>query len=293
METIRHLPLPALRHFYAVAKYGSLAAAAERLFVTPGAVSKQIRLLETALGLPLFVRRHRRLLPTPAGVRLLRSCEMVFDELAMCLQVLGQPQRRDLVVSCEPTLAIKWLIPRLPLLQAACAGVNVVILAAGGVVDFKRQAVDVALRRNDFAWPAQVHAAKVADEYIAPVARSPWPPAACLHTHTRADAWAAWSRLSGQPLPSAQAVYFEHFYLSLQAAAAGLGTAIGSVFMVQDDIRSGVLQSCGDFVADGSAYYLLAAEPWAQNTAAARFYHWLQHEMAQTLAAINPSGAKP
>ena len=53
METIRHLPLPALRHFYAVAKYGSLAAAAERLFVTPGAISKQIRLLETALGLPL------------------------------------------------------------------------------------------------------------------------------------------------------------------------------------------------------------------------------------------------
>ena len=291
METIRHLPLPALRQFYAVAKYGSLAAAAERLFVTPGAISKQIRLLETALGLPLFVRQHRRLLPTPAGVRLLRSCETVFDELALCLQELGQPQRQDLVVSCEPTLAMKWLIPRLPLLQAACAGVNVVILAAGGAVDFKRQAIDVALRRNDFAWPAQVHAAKVADEYIAPVARLPLlqtadSSAACLHTHTRADAWAVWSRLSRQPLPAAPALYFEHFYLSLQAAAAGLGTAIGSVFMVQDDIRSGVLHRSGDFVADGSAYYLLAAEPWAPNTAAERFYHWLQHEMAQTLLLL-------
>ena len=58
-------PLNALRAFEAAGRLSSFTLAAEELHVTPGAVSRQIKLLEETLGIPLFIRNNREVRLTP------------------------------------------------------------------------------------------------------------------------------------------------------------------------------------------------------------------------------------
>lgn len=279
--------LNALRFFYQVTCSGSLVAASARLHVTHGAISKQIKQLEAELGVALFHRQHRQLILTPAGMALQQTCAQVFPLLADCFERIRQQPPKDLVLSCEPTLAMKWLIPRLPDFKAHCPDLNLVILAAGGPIHFQQQGIDVALRRHDFIWPAHVDAIKVADEWMGPVAtQTDLTALVRLHTHTRPDAWALWQRHSATQLaPAPGEVYFEHFYLSLQAAAAGVGAAMASLYMVDAEQRQGWLQAPHGFVRDGSEYFLLSDTPMADDPRKLRLLAWLQTAMADTVQA--------
>jgi DNA-binding transcriptional LysR family regulator len=77
----------------------------------------------------------------------------------------------------------------------------------------------------------------------------------------------------------AGAAHFEHFYLSLQAAAAGLGVAIGSEWMVADDVHEGRLVAPFGFTEDGSAYVMLSLEPFDADPRRGRFLAWLREAM--------------
>ena len=97
-------PLNTLRVFEAAARHGSFVRAAQELHVTHGAVSRQIRQLEEALGVPLFERRNRAVFLTPAGEQLRGTTA---DAFAMLTDAFDRIARRAtpsaLVVSCEPT----------------------------------------------------------------------------------------------------------------------------------------------------------------------------------------------
>jgi DNA-binding transcriptional LysR family regulator len=123
-------------------------------------------------------------------------------------------------------------------------------------VDFVRNHVDIALRRNDFHWGKQCHAEPVATEMVGPVCTpAVWKkvingiPVRLLHARTRADAWNQWGRLSDQKIASNGAEHYEHFYLSLQAAGSGMGVAIASAFMVESDLQDGRLVAPFGFIA--------------------------------------------
>lgn len=285
-------PLNTLRVFEAAARHGSFVRAAQELHVTHGAVSRQIRQLEQALGVPLFERRNRAVFLTAAGEQLRGTAADVF---ALLTDTFDRIARRAtpaaLVVSCEPTLAMRWLIPRLARFQARCPAVQVHLFTAGGPIDFNRTGVDVALRRNDFPWPAHVHAAQVCEEWIGP-AHAPQADAPArrrlLHTATRPDAWQTWWRVSGtlRSRGRSQEARYEHFYLSLQAALAGQGTAIAiaSKLMAGDDLANGRLEAPEGFLRDGSAYCLLAPVPIEPSSPAGMWLAWLREETAATLA---------
>lgn len=81
MEQIKRLPLNALKFFYFVGKYGSLTMAAQQLYVTHSAVSKQLKLLEEYFGKPLFLKEGRHLKLTSEGVILYETCHSIFNEL--------------------------------------------------------------------------------------------------------------------------------------------------------------------------------------------------------------------
>lgn len=279
MESIRRFPLNALKFFFCVGKYGGLAAAAEQSCVTHGAVSKQLKILEEHVGEALFFKQGRALRLSPAGLKLYESCQYMFAELDNTLAKLKHSQERDLVVSCEPTLAMKWLIPRITHFPKEY-GFHVVILAAGGQVDFQRQAVDVAIRRNDFAWPETVFAEYLCAEKTGPV-HIPEPLyLKKLHTHTRPDAWSRWEKqYAGAELPYEGDMFFEHFYLSIQAAVAGLGVAVASELMVDEEIRRGILAAPHGFQDDGSAYYLLSDIPFEADCRRQKFLSWLKEQM--------------
>jgi len=290
-------PLNTLRVFDAAARHLAFGKAAEELHVTHGAVSRQIRLLEDALGLALFERRNRAVFLTDAGRQLFEVTRALFEQLAAGLAKLRQPAAgAPLVLSCEPTIAMMWLIPRLPDFQRDHPGVQVHLYAAGGPVDFAAQGVDVALRRNDFEWDAALHAERVCEEWTGPVRRpgpagaagidpaaDDWGGAPALSSATRPLAWRHWSRAAGLKPPRRAGPAYEHFYLSLQAAAAGLGVAVGSALMVCDALRDRRLEAPCGFTRDGSAYVLLSPRPCSEDPRAGGFLAWLRREAAASL----------
>lgn len=283
-------PLGTLVAFEATYRLGGVTKAAEELHLTHGAVSRQIQQLERAVGVPLFERRHRAMAPTPAATALAATVTEVLGLLGSAVRQARRATRAaPLVLSCEPTLLMRWLIPLLPALPEP-----VHLFAAGGPVRFSREGIDVAIRRNDFELPEGVHALPLFDERIGPVctpelARDLASPAdlsglARLHTRTRPSAWTDWARLRHVPLGAASEHTFEHFYLSLEAATAGLGVAIGPFALVANDLATGKLVAPFGFEADGSAYVLLTDRPPAGDPRVSALHAWLLNQ-AGALAA--------
>lgn len=286
--------LSAFRYFDVAAQTESFVRAAELLNVTHGAVSRQVRLLEEALGVELFERRNRAIFLTPAGRALHGTTLSVFDQLQVSVYRLQQQARENvLVLSCEPTIAMKWLIPRLPAFHAAHPDIHLHLVAAGGPIDFSRSGVDLALRRDDFRWDAGLHALKICDEWVGPVCssnlalpRQGLDGQRLLHSASRPSAWNTWLRLTEESAKNSHRADYEHFYLCIQAAAAGLGVAMASFLMVQDELDSGQLQAPRGFVQDQSAYYLLCPHPLLGDDKCRRFADWVSAQAAAGLAHL-------
>lgn len=283
-------PLNAFKVFEAAARHQSFVKAGEELFVTHGAVSRQVKQLESALGVALFERRNRAVFLTPQGHTLLIACQEMLRNLSAALDDIRAHDKASLplVLSCEPTIAIRWLVPRLPDFRARYPQHEIHLLTAGGRVDFVREHVDLALRRNDFHWGTQCHAEPVATEMVGPVCTpalwkkiSNGTPVRLLHARTRADAWKQWSALSGQIFASNGAEHYEHFYLSLQAASSGMGVAIASQFMVESELQDGRLVAPFGFIADGSEYVVLSPSPVDQDARCVALLEWFRDTMGR------------
>lgn len=284
----RRPPLNSLRFFEAAARLGSFVKAGDELRLTHGAVSRQIRLLEQSLGVDLFERRNRGVFLTPQGEHLWAAAQYAFEHLDAAMESLRKPVRHlPLVVSCEPTISMKWLIPRLGDFYQRHPDIQLHIFASGGPVAFHRDGVDVALRRNDFQWDAGVHAEKVCEEWVGPVCAPALlkrkqlhlPAHRILHTSSRKNAWAGWRAVTKTTAAHTGSQTYEHFYLTLQAAGAGLGVAIGSVFMAQEEIDSGRLVAPFGFVRDGSEYCLLSMLPFEADPRRLAFLRWIREQM--------------
>ena len=288
-KILNDLSLNALRCFSAAAKEESFTRAGAALHLTHGAISRAVRLLEDELGVALFERRSRRVFLTEKGRKLFEAVEKglgIISETAAELRSAGPA----LNVSCEPTLMMRWLIPRLPDFRVRCPDIHIQLSAGGGPAELGSD-VDLAIRRNDFAWPDHWRALPLFSERVGPVCRATQseqmtrldahgnphlaPGVTLLHTRTRPDAWNAWSRLAGISLTETAGQEFEHFYFSIQAAVAGLGMCIGPWLLVRDDCESGVLHAPFGFIEDGSAYCLLTKKEFETGSSAGRFYDWL------------------
>ncbi len=280
-------PLGALRCFEAAARRESFSQAADELHLTHGAVSRAVRAIEDEVGVALFERRNRRVYLTDAGRLLHQATAEAFSVIQSATRRLRRDaQQRPLVLSCEPTLLMRWLIPRLPGFSDAHPGVSLRLVAGGGAVAFG-EGIDLAIRRNDHPVLPGTFAEALFDERVGPVCAPPQQArffdgervradAPRLHTRTRPGAWAAWAQRAGVTLPLGPEAVFEHFYLSLQAAVAGLGVAIGPYRLVCDDLATGLLVAPLGFNPDGTHYHLLTPRPILPGTAEALLLAWLR-----------------
>ena len=265
-------PLGTLVAFESAVRLGSVTAAATELHLTHGAVSRQLQALEHSLGLKLFERRNRAIVPTPDAIDYAAQISDALNLLSSATRRVQRLRHSDnLVLSCEPTLLMRWLLPRLPELYQAVPGLDLHLSGAGGRIDLARQGVDMAVRRNDFAIPQNMECTVLSSERIGPVCS---PELASkissvedlgslpiLHSATRPRAWADWQENVQVPgIPSQTETTLEHFYLSLQAAIAGVGVAIGPYALVMDDLRDGRLVAPFGFVEDGSKYVFLSRD---------------------------------
>ncbi|AXK40625.1 transcriptional regulator GcvA [Crenobacter cavernae] len=247
-------PLNALRIFEAAARLESFSAAANELFVTHGAVSKQIKQLEDWLGVKLFERAGGRVRLTDTGWRYLVQVQDGLDLIANATSQLLQPDRqRRLTINSTPTLAMYWLLPRLPAFRERFPEIEFRIMTSDRDISRLDTPFDVAIRRGPGDWPGYI-AKPFLDEWELPLCSSglldkaPIASPADLAAHTllyadtRPTAWQRWLTLAGVPeLKPASTLHFDHFYLALQAAMDGLGVVLGPLPMAQSLIDAGRL----------------------------------------------------
>lgn len=160
--------LRALQAFDVVARHTNLTKAADVLNVTHGAVSRQIKILEQHLGTALFLRQSGGMVLTPAGDRLFRSTKSAFAELAHGVADVRRLQKSPAItVSLSTSLALKWLVPKLPAFQKMYPDITLLLDTNDTVVDFDTADVDVALRFGVPDWPRLYHTQLAQEELIA------------------------------------------------------------------------------------------------------------------------------
>jgi DNA-binding transcriptional LysR family regulator len=142
-------PLNALRAFEAIARHLSFKQAAEELFVTPAALSHQIKDLEATLGQPLFERKMRSIALTPAGEALYPGLHVAFLQIRQSVEFIGKATDNNiLVVSTPPGFTSKWLAPRLYRFLETNPDIDVRISATLSFANFTTDGVDIAIRNS-------------------------------------------------------------------------------------------------------------------------------------------------
>ncbi len=245
-------PLNGLRAFEAAARTGSYVAAAAELHVSPSAISRLVKLLEGRLATALFVRRANGLTLTDAGARYLAELSAAFQRIAAATARLTERGRKTLVVGAGPTLAMRWLIPRLPGFHAAHGDVDVQISTQIAGAEPMRPGWQAAIRLGDGRWPG-LNADFLFTADLFPVcapslAATLRTPADLVHAplldaaSARGD-WALWLNAAGLAgrVPLSRAQMFDYPAFALQAALDGLGVAMARAPFVADDLKAGRL----------------------------------------------------
>ncbi|WP_372424020.1 LysR family transcriptional regulator [Salinarimonas chemoclinalis] len=291
-----HLPsLGALAAFEAAARHLSFTRAAEELALTQGAVSRQVAGLEAQIGVKLFERVRQRVTLTAAGAAYAAEVRGALRGLsAATLNVMafrGAGGVLDLAIL--PTFGTRWLIPRLPRFTEAHPGVTINFATRVRPFDFAREGHDAAIHFGEPIWPgAKLH--RLMGEEIVPVASPALvsrhrlvEPADVLRVPllqqaTRPRAWEQWLGEAGlDPARATPGPRFEQFAMVAQAAVAGLGLAIVPRFLVEDELRAGVLVIPFDRPSRSrEAYWLVYPEEKAALPAVAAFREWLLAETA-------------
>lgn len=247
-----------LRSFEAAARLESFSLAAAELHLTPSAISHQVRELEAYFGRPLFVRRNRRVEPTPEGRRLLDSLVRVFDVIeAACAEVSLAPQSQVLALHCPPSFATKWLGPRLPDFMQTHPEINLRLTSGPEPIDLTRvQEVDVAISYGSVIDRAGLVCTPLGRERIVPLCaprllRPGATPAQLLGELVLIDSqlsgigWPRWFTLNGIEIPQRPRPSFDRAALAISAAVDGVGVALESTRLAERELERGELIELG------------------------------------------------
>jgi LysR family glycine cleavage system transcriptional activator len=299
-------PLNALRAFESAARLGSFVRAADELAVTPTAISHQIKSLEEALGVELFVRLARGLRLSDAGVRYLPELTKGFDALARAGDRLsGDSMAGVLHVNTLASFSHCWLVPRLMSFHRRYPDLRLRMSASIGHVDFLGEDVDVSVRYGRGQYPG-LRAVKIMEEEVFPVASTAlveagpplrdWSDLAqhlLLHDYCADDAepwitWPVWLRHAGvdDRVDGSKGLEFDNSASLIDAAVRGHGVAIGRSALVIEHIREGrLVHLFGASHPADYAYYAVAPEASADQPKVKAFIAWLKEEAARDAAS--------
>ena len=265
---MRKLPfLNGIRAFEAAARAKGFAKAADELHVTPAAISRMVRLLEQRIGVPLFERKPNRLALTAAGIAYQAGLSQIFDQLAnLTAQVTAIAGSRVLTIGVGPTFATRWLIPRLAKFQKKEPELEVRFVTGGATVPYNDEwTCGIRLGHGD--WPDfaadRLFAADLTPVCSPATAKRLKTPndlrnATLLRVAHAADDWARWFKAAGLAKARARGPEFEYYGQAIQAAADGVGIAMGISPYVDDDLKAGRLVAPFDLsVSKGEHWYLI------------------------------------
>ncbi len=305
-------PLVALRAFESAARHASFTRAAEELFVTPGAISRQVKALEEFLSQPLFERHTRRVALTDFGRFYFGSVTSGLNEIERAtLRTLAA--RGMLKVSIIPSTANLWLMPRLSSFTETYSDIEVDVRTSVRPADFETDDIDVAIRvgqcpgesmKSDSPriphkmvtrWDGVI-AQKLCDEVMIAVCSRELADRGdgirtltdlrrhtLIHVAQRKNTWGDWLRAVGQPdLRGAGDLEFGHYFMALQAARNGRGVALASTLHVDNfDGKNQLIRLFGLSVKSAGGYYLLYREREVESLKIRLFSDWLKAEVTR------------
>ncbi len=288
----RFLPsLPLLSAFEAAARTGSVTRAAEELSLTQSAVSRQIRALEEQVGVALFHREKQTIRLTAGGAAYAREVREALAKIsAASLTLRANPMGGTLTLAAPPSLAARWLLPRLPRFLAAWPAVQVDLVTRGEIFDFKSAGVDVAVHFGTAEWSGAQSVRLMGESVLplcAPALRSQHSfatardlrAAPLLHLTSRPDAWERWLRHHGADAEQVHGMLFDQFDSLAAAAMAGLGIALLPEFLFQDELARGLLVPALALpLRSDGAYHLCWPEDRADHPPLMALRDWLLGE---------------
>jgi LysR family glycine cleavage system transcriptional activator len=285
-------PLNALRVFDAVSRLGSLTRAAEALSITQSAVSRQIAVLEDYLGRPLFERERYGVRLSVAGAAYALEIAPALASIeAASRRMLETMQVRPLHLRCYNVVAVKWLIPRLPRFQRLHPRIEVRVSQGPGLTDFEGEGLDLAIQFGDGRWP-RLNRRPLIPDMIQPVC-SPQllreHPALrsvgglrqvrILHTGLRPDDWPSWLAAFGDRDLPVNSMEFPSLLMTYQAAAEGMGVAMGQLALLEQDLARGTLVKLFDtHLRRPLAYHIVWPKGRRRSARLQAFVDWLLSE---------------
>jgi LysR family glycine cleavage system transcriptional activator len=286
-------PLRALRAFEAAARHLSFARAAEELFVTPAAISQQIKQLEDSLGVVLF-RRGARLALEPHAEEAALALTDAFRRLGRAAEMLvPDDAARPLVVSAPPAFASRWLVPRLERFQAQHPEIELHLSSTLRLVDLEREGVDLAIRYGSGRYPGLLVERLRLEEVVAVsaprLAEDLHMPADLCEVHLLVNQtmgwdpdfpdWPRWLAEAGVVPPRPLRLRpFGDAALVIEAALAGLGVALVWRTLVSGELASGRLVALFPGRPLSSAYHLVTAPSRRERPSLRIFRDWVMAE---------------
>jgi LysR family glycine cleavage system transcriptional activator len=240
-----------------------------------------MRALEAQIGVKLFHRHGPRLTVSDQGVALAEDVDAALSLMQTAVN-RSQSKQRPIRVTCAPTFASRWLVPRLAEYHAT-AGSQPITLDATATLLAPSQ-FDVAIRSGTGPWRG-FSTAKLLPELGTPML-SP----ALLRKKERLSIrrllelplipdgrWSEWFRLAGQAdaKPTFGATRFPTYELEALAAVKGVGVALLSPVLFDDLCRRGELVAPFDTVVEGPANYWAL---WPEKSETPHFVQWLQKQ---------------
>ncbi|AUG55389.1 LysR substrate-binding domain-containing protein [Thalassospira marina] len=283
--------LKALRVFEMAGKLGNFSDTASALLVTQSAVSRQILLLEEELGCKLFVRERSGVRLTAIGEDYHRKVSNALGDIASAttelkLRIAGMNIIR---MTTLPTLAMQWLLPKLPNFKAAHPQIAVDLSSSDELVDLVSGNMDVGIRSGHGQWPgleithlfneelitvcAPERAEMFAKGFVRGFAQAPM-----LHTTTRPFAWQHWAEAHAPDITAGtnQLAGYQDFFITIQAAILGHGVAIIPSFLVEKELASGrLVDPTGKRLHSDRKYYFITSRSNATHPPIVAFRDWV------------------
>ncbi|WP_168598579.1 MULTISPECIES: LysR family transcriptional regulator [unclassified Rhizobium] len=279
-----------LQAFECAARHQNFSRAAEELNLTQSAVSRQISDLEQQTGLKLFERVRQRVVLSEAGLRLLPEVKdlLLRSERLMIGAVAAGQMKLSLKVATLPTFGTRWLVPRLGHFLEEHRDVAITVESRSKPFSFDEDNFDLAIHYGLPAWAGAV-ATFLCNETVLPVAGrqlagrlnlggpEDLSHAPLLHLTTRPKLWAQWFDL--QRLPTEHAypgARFDQFSMIIAAAISGLGVALLPTYLIEEELKTGVLLPLFDLpMPTENSYYIVMPEKRQTNEIAMLFQDWL------------------
>ena len=286
-------PLTALRAFEATARLSSFKAAAAELFVTPTAISHQIRQLEEYLGVRVLDRTPRSVSLTSKGKELYEATVSGFGEIRRSVSRLREIENpKALTLSATTAFLSHWLVPRLAEIRHVLPELDLRLHASETIVKLQPGEIDVAIRYGKGPF-AGVEATPLRIDAFAPVC-SPRLNIVDLEDIRRVALIHVDGRIAPLPLPdwprwcaeagisgvnTTAGLRFSNSMHAMQAAIAGQGVAIVSLVLAADTLASGLLVQPFHHVLPGDVYHFVCAPRVSNRGDVQALRQWFRQEL--------------